>query len=466
MLNDETFAILVLMALFTTFITTPTVMAIYKPARGSTLAHRKLRDLNNTEESKDELRVLACLHGLSNVPSIISLIESTRSTKKSQLELFIMHLVELTERSSAIIMVQRARKNGLPFINKVRRGEWQDRVNGAFRAYSQLGRVRVRPTTAISALPTIHEDICHVAETKRVTMIILPFHKQWRGDGDDQTVDNVGHGWRLVNQRVLKNTPCSVAVLVDRGFGNETQTPEPNSTVVERVCVLFFGGPDDREALELGGRMAEHPAVKVTVVGFVEKGLRNDGVTLRPSLSKCSEKNYSFSTATMDREKEKASPLLLNHKGSILFLVIHNINLMIIVLVNQELDEAAVAEFRSKWDGMEYIEKTDNNVVEEVLGLGQCGDYDLIVVGKGRFPSPMVAKLADRQAEHAELGPIGDLLASSTRRVLSSVLVIQQHDVAQVEETPVSKVVHKNDHENLKIKGEGSSGVGEISKVV
>nr|VDD57274.1 unnamed protein product [Brassica oleracea] len=35
-LNDETFAILVLMALFTTFITTPTVMAIYKPARGRT----------------------------------------------------------------------------------------------------------------------------------------------------------------------------------------------------------------------------------------------------------------------------------------------------------------------------------------------------------------------------------------------------------------------------------------------
>ena len=32
-LNDETFAILVLMALFTTFMTTPIVMAIYKPAR-------------------------------------------------------------------------------------------------------------------------------------------------------------------------------------------------------------------------------------------------------------------------------------------------------------------------------------------------------------------------------------------------------------------------------------------------
>ncbi|XWS59791.1 hypothetical protein CRYUN_Cryun08bG0151900 [Craigia yunnanensis] len=436
-LNDETFAILVLMALFTTFITTPTVMAIYKPARSSSApAHRKLRDLTNTDESKDELRVLACLHGLSNVPSIISLIESTRSTKKSQLKLFIMHLVELTERSSSIIMVQRARKNGLPFINRFRRGEWKDRVAGAFQAYSQLGRVSVRPTTAISALATIHEDICNVAETKRVTMIILPFHKQWWGEGDHQTVENVGHGWRLVNQRVLKNAPCSVAVLVDRGFSNETQTLGPTTTMAQSFCVLFFGGPDDREALELGGRIAEHPAVKVAVVRFVEReGLPHDGVSLRPSPSKSSEKNYSFSTAKMNREKEK------------------------------ELDEAAVAEFRSKWDGMvEYIEKTANNVVEEVLGLGQCGDYDLIVVGKGRFPSSMVAKLADRQAEHAELGPIGDLLASSARRVLSSVLVIQQHDMAHVEETPVAKVVHEKDYD--KLKEDGSSGVGEISKVV
>ncbi|OMO97158.1 Cation/H+ exchanger [Corchorus olitorius] len=436
-LNDETFAILVLMALFTTFITTPTVMAIYKPARRSAaIAHRKLRDLTNTDESKDQLRVLACLHGLSNVPSIINLIESTRSTKISQLKLYIMHLVELTERSSAIIMVQKARKNGLPFINRFRRGEWHDRVAGAFQAYSQLGRVSVRPTTAISTLSTMHEDICHVAESKRVTMIILPFHKQWRGEGDHQTVENVGHGWRLVNQRVLKGAPCSVGVLVDRGFGSGAQTPGPTGIVGQRVCILFFGGPDDREALELGGRMAEHPAVKVTVVRFVEReGLERNGIILRPSPSRSTEKSYSFSTAKMNPEKEK------------------------------ELDEAALAEFKSKWEGMvEYIEKTASNVVEEVLGIGQCGDYDLIVVGKGRFPSPTVAKLADRQAEHAELGPIGDILASSNRRVLSSVLIIQQHDMAHAEETPVAKVVQTNDYN--KINGDGSSGMEEISKVV
>ncbi|XP_015579999.1 cation/H(+) antiporter 20 [Ricinus communis] len=442
-LNDEAFAILVVMALFTTFITTPTVMAIYKPAGGdgniSTRTHRKLRDFSATNESSDELRILACLYGPRNVPSLITLIESIRSTKTSQLKLFIMHLVELTERSSSIIMVQRLRKNGLPFINRLRRGdEGCDQVTGAFQAYRQLGHVSVRPTTAISSLSTMHEDICHVAETKRVAMIILPFHKQWRGEqGDDQSMDNVGHGWRLVNQRVLKKSPCSVAIFVDRGFGNGAQTPGHDSAVAQRVCVMFFGGPDDREALELGGRMAEHPAIKVTVVRFLKReGMQSKPVLLQlSSPSKSSElQRYSFSTAAMNPEKEK------------------------------ELDDTALTEFRSKWGGMvDYIEKVDSNIVEGVLAIGRSGDHDLIVVGKGRFPSTMVAELADHPAEHAELGPIGDVLASSGKGVVSSVLVIQQHDLAHAEEAPAIKIVHSH-HD--KLSADGSSGLREISKVV
>ncbi|KAL6336442.1 hypothetical protein AAG906_014614 [Vitis piasezkii] len=405
-LNDEMFAILVLMALFTTFMTTPIVMTIYKPVRGGPV-----------DSSKYDLRILACVHGPGNVPSLISLIEATRSAKKSQLKLYVMRLVELTERSSSIIMVQRARKNGFPFINRFRRGQSDDRVEVAFEAYGQLGRVSVRPTTAISSLSTMHEDICHVAEEKRATMVILPFHKQWKGEGYE-SMENMGNGWRGVNQRVLKNSPCSVAVLVDRGFGSgPQQTRGPTSTVTQRICILFFGGPDDREALELGARMAEHPAVKVTVIRFVEKdGSDSKDIILRPSPEKCDEQSYSFSTAAMDRQKEK------------------------------ELDEIATAEFKSRWGGLvEYVEKVASNVVEGVLAIGKSGDYDLVVVGKGRFPSTMVAELAERQAEHAELGPIGDILASSGQGIVSSVLVIQQHDIAHAEEVPVSKVVNSKD---------------------
>lgn len=118
-----------------------------------------------------------------------------------------------------------------------------------------------------------------------------------------------------------------------------------------------------------------------------------------------------------------------------------------------------MAEFRSKWDGMtEYVEKVAINIVEGVLAIGQKGDYDLVVVGKGRFPSTMVAQLADRHAEHAELGPIGDILASSSHGLVASVLIVQQHDLAHAEETPVSKIFLRDE---VKISIDKPSSVSE-----
>lgn len=67
--------------------------------------------------------------------------------------------------------------------------------------------------------------------------------------------------------------------------------------------MVFFGGPDDRETLELAGRMA---GVAVPVVRFVKaKWMEYDPVTLQPSLEKCWEKSYSFSTAPLDRRREE-----------------------------------------------------------------------------------------------------------------------------------------------------------------
>lgn len=287
------------MALFTTFITTPAVMAVYKPARSNS------RTSSNSGK-KYELRILACVHGPGNISSLINLIESIRPTKKDQLKLYIMHLVELTERSSSIVMVQRVRKNGFPFVSrfnyKVR--AFHERVAVAFRAYGQMGQVIVRTTTAISALSSMHEDICHVAKEKSVPMMILPFHKRWtKTDGPD-VIENMGHGWRGVNQRVLNKAECSVAILVDRGLGNESQQnvgPAPT----QKVCVMFFGGPDDRECLKLGERMVEHPAVNVTLMRFVEGNTaEQDEVGLKSARSKGREK-YTFSTAIIHPEKEK-----------------------------------------------------------------------------------------------------------------------------------------------------------------
>ncbi|KAI7736774.1 hypothetical protein M8C21_016421 [Ambrosia artemisiifolia] len=409
-LNDEVFAILVLMALFTTFITTPAVMAVNNRARSS-------GSRSSSARKKFDLRILACVHGPGNISSLISLIESTRPVNKAQLKLYIMHLVELTERSSSIVMVQRFRKNGLPFVSRFnyRVRAFHERVAVAFRAYGQMGQVVVRTTTAISALSTMHEDICHVAKEKGVPMIILPFHKRWINSDSPDVIENVGHGWRGVNQRVLNNAECSVAILVDRGLGGDyQQNPGAATTIAQKTCVMFFGGPDDRECLNLGGRMVEHPAVSVTVLRFVEESrAEHDGGGLKLALSKGREK-YTFSTAIINPEKEK------------------------------ELDEKALDDFQRKWEGMvEYKESKGANIVESILAIGKSGEYDLIVVGKARFPTAMVARLSDRHPEHAELGPVGDLLASANQDIVSSVLVVQQREKADSNEGQNEEAVNE-----------------------
>ncbi|KAM0854874.1 hypothetical protein ACQ4PT_050142 [Festuca glaucescens] len=433
-LNEETFAILVLMALVTTFITTPMVMAIYKPARAAgrrRLHPRKLHGPNASAPSSPsssvaganakELRVLACIHGRHDVPALINLIETIRGHTQPRrlVKLYILRMVELTERTSSILMARAARRNGLPFLRPPRRGG-DDQIDVAFGTYAQLGHVHVRPMTAVSALHTMHEDVEAVAEDKRVSLIIVPFHKrQVTGQGahGGDEVENLGPEWRAVNRRILREAPCSVAVLVDRGFGGGEQVS--SEQVAHGVCVIFFGGPDDREALELAGRMAEHPGVQVTVVRFLDgKAGREEHaeVTLRPSEAKNVEKSYTFSTAAVNGHREK------------------------------ELDEAAVVEFQQKMGAMVRFEErvVVGNVVEEVVAIGKSREFGLVVVGKGRLPSAMVAELAVRPAEHPELGPIGDALASAGHGVASSVLVVQQHDM-NADEVPVT-VVHIDGH--------------------
>lgn len=420
-LNDEVFSILVLMALFTTFITTPLVMAIYKPARKAIpYKHRKIQ----REKPEDELRILACLHGTRNIPAMINLIEASRGIRKPALRLYIMHLVELSERSSAIMMVHKARKNGLPFWNRNR--FQQDQIVVAFEAYEQLSKVTVRPMTAISATHNMHEDICNIADRKRIAMIILPFHKYQRVDG---VLESVSLGFGTVNQRVLKHAPCSVGILVDRGqLGGQSQLAPIN--VDHHVAVLFFGGPDDREALVFGRRMAEHPGIKLTVIRFLPSTEFDDtAINLTPLPAHHHEPHrqaYKFSTAEMNREQENT------------------------------LDEEALAQDNingkkspGQTDREDYVgesivyeeQEISGNTVEKVLAIGKKSKYHLFLVGRGRFPSPLVADLADRTAECPELGPIGDVLTSSTVPISASVLVIQQHDAIHTNEVAHSKRV-------------------------
>ncbi|KAI9095385.1 hypothetical protein K1719_026419 [Acacia pycnantha] len=379
-LNDQTFAIMVLMALFTTFITTPVVISLYKPARKATKDDYKYRTIER-KNPNSQLRVLSCFHSARSIPSMINLIESSRGTqKRDALCVYAMHLKEFSERSSSILMVQKARKNGLPFWNKSHHAD-SDHVVVAFEAYQQLSQVSVRPMTAISSMANIHEDICATADRKRVAVIILPFHKHQRLDG---SLETARRDFRLVNKRALDNAPCSVGIFVDRGLGGACHVSASN--VSYGVTVLFFGGADDREALAYGRRMAEHPGIRLAVVRFVSEAIPVEEIV------------------RVDVD---------DHSGTKEFTE----------------DEESVKELKQKNanDGsINYTEKIVRNSEEIIAAIREFNGCNLFLVG-ARTNSEVALALQGSESECPELGPIGGLLASQDFNTTASVLVMQQY---------------------------------------
>ncbi|EOA16020.1 hypothetical protein CARUB_v10004144mg [Capsella rubella] len=399
-LNDQVFAIMVLMAIFTTFMTTPLVLAVYKPGKSLAKGDYQNRTIEDTKKSNKPLRLMFCFQSIMNIPTIVNLIEASRgSNRKETLSVYAMHLMELSERSSAVLMAHKVRKNGLPFWNKGNDSS-SDMVVVAFEAFRRLSRVSVRPMTAISAMATIHEDICQSATRKSTAMVILPFHKHVRLDRTWETTRN---DYRWINKKVMEEASCSVAILVDRGLGGTTRVASSDFSLV--ITVLFFGGNDDREALAFAMRMAEHPGISLNVVRFIpSEEFKPENVKLEISEDHAS---CSVETRLVDIEAITELKAKIKEQES--------------SLSNLESESLIVYE--------EKIVKSHEEVFEAIK---ECSKSNLFLVGKS--PEGSVASgLHVERSDTPELGPIGNLLtASESVSTVASVLVVQQYIASRV----------------------------------
>ncbi|CAF2247521.1 unnamed protein product [Brassica napus] len=397
-LNDQVFAIMVLMAIFTTFMTTPLVLAVYKPGKSTTKGTFKNQTVEETNQLNKPLRLMFCFHSIMNIPTIVNLIEASRGTnRKESLSVYAMHLMELSERSSAILMAHKVRKNGLPFWNKDKPGtSSSDMVVVAFEAFRRLSRVSVRPMTAISAISTIHEDICRSAERKSVGMVILPFHKHVRLDRTWETTRN---DYRWINKKVMDESPCSVAILVDRGLGGTTRVASSDFSLA--ITVLFFGGNDDREALAFAVRMAEHPGITLTVVRFIpSEEFKPDNVKLEIT----EDQAGSCSGETRLTDIEAITELKAK--------------------IKEQESSRSDSDTESQIVYEERIVKCQEGVCEAIKEYSRS---NLFLVGKS--PDGSVASGLDvLRSDTPELGPVGNLLTSSESvSTVASVLVVQQY---------------------------------------
>ncbi|KAJ3671686.1 hypothetical protein LUZ60_007765 [Juncus effusus] len=373
-LGNESFTILVIMSVVQTAMLSPSLTYLVKPTHHRVLYKRRTIRWN---DPRSELRIIACIHHPRDPPALVSLIGSMYPTKLSPMSVAALHLVQLTGRASTFLLL-----NNNPSPNRKYNSRLQAQsaaITHAFESYEQQASgVTLRTSTAISVFDTMHEDVLSAAEDRHGALILLPFHMHPAVDGalEIGTHPSV----RNVNERVLCTSPCTVAIIIDRGLGAFSSALASSL----RVAVLFFGGADDRESLALASRMANHPAIQISLVRFLPR-------------------NFNTSNALRDESE----------------------------LNERTMDEDCLLEFGERSSQLRVIEYRESVVsnAEEVVGalrMIQDEGMDLLIVGKdqGLTGSRLIAGMTE-WSEFPELGPIGDLLASTDFGCTSSIVVLQ-----------------------------------------
>ncbi|PKA61347.1 Cation/H(+) antiporter 28 [Apostasia shenzhenica] len=390
---DRNSMMVMMLVIIGTVVPTPLVVAfIVRRARAR--GQGSLMGLQWHDPSR-ELRVLVGLHGVEDVPIAVNVMETMRAAEGSGdgggLVTYVVDMVEMTDKAMASLV----HGEGMEAVTVTDEGIMavREQVRSALEAYkAESGDgVRVRCLLAVAAFDDMHEDICSSAQDCMVLLVVLPFHRRNRVDG----AMDIGHlGYRMVNERVLQEAPCSVGIFVDRGLGGSGQSSM--SSVTQNVCVVFIGGADDREALAYAGRMADHPGVRMMVLRF-----------LPDSTAKGKESGPGRRVLAAVGRQE----------------------------MEMKADDEYFTEFYDRFiasGGAGYMEKHVGSGAETVATLRALeGQYQLFIVGRGKDRDSVLTAGMSEWAECPEIGPIGDILASSDFSATASVLVIQQHNISQ-----------------------------------
>lgn len=340
------------------------VKAAYDPTRKyAGYQKRNVMSLKNHAE----LRLVACVQKPYHTNEIKNVLQVYSPIPENILVADILHLTELVGRSTPIFIAHKLQQKLGSSYN------YSGELIVAFDLFERdyAGCATVNTYTAISPATQMHEDVCHLALDKNVSLIILPFHVKWGGDGSIESEDiNI----RSLNSKVLERAPCSVGILVSRGLSCFKST-------FYKVAVIFLGGPDDREALCLAKRFA--------------KSLDN---TLFVYRLEANDRNITDWEHMIDDE---------------------------------ELREVRGAY--GQLENVTYLETIIDDASQTTCIIKDIAQkFDFIIVGRRYGVKTSQTFGLENWTEYSELGVIGDLLASQDTETKASILVVQQQSTMSV----------------------------------
>ncbi len=326
---------MVLQALVLTFVTTPLTILIYPPRYR--IHHGKglegaLVPGSGSATSSDEFKrskFAFVLDAVEHLPSAMTLTqllqplsaklnaaEKSFTEKASQSESSVapyipnisidaLRLVELTERTSAVLKSQSA-------DTMIR----NDPVLSVFRTFGRLNYFSTSSFLSVISYDEFSAQVIDHARERGSQMVVIPwllaphvaeaatspshhtglpynpFDVLFKTSGTDEAASLLLHSQFI--RDVFARSPSDVALFIDRGLSTDS-----GSTIYPHIFLPFFGGPDDRLALSFVIQLCMHGAIGATVVRM--RQLESDG---KESLISAGDKtppngDVSFSSITL-----------------------------------------------------------------------------------------------------------------------------------------------------------------------
>ncbi|KAJ0260141.1 Cation/H(+) antiporter 8 [Hirschfeldia incana] len=374
----DTFSILVLSIVVNSFIIPVTIGFLYDPTQ-QFLCYQKrnLAIMKNT----GELKTLVCIHRPDHISSMINLLEASYQSEESPLTCYVLHLVELQGQDVPTLISHKVQKLGVGTGTK-----YSENVILSFEHFHRYvcSSISIDTFTCIANANHMQDDICWLALDKAVTLIILPFHRTWSLDRTSVVSDS--EMIRFLNFNVLKQAPCSVGILIERHLVTKKQEVQENL----KVCAIFVGGKDDREALAFAKRMALQENVTLTVLRLVATGKNKETTGWDQMLDSVDLRDVMQSNEPGTQNNEPAGT------------------------IKEDVSTIYLEQ--------EIIDGADTSMLLRSMAF----DYDLFIVGRTCGENHEATRGIENWCEFEELGVIGDFLASPDFPSKTSVLVVQQ----------------------------------------
>ena len=320
----------VVMALITTFATTPLVIALFPPWYQKKLAAWKRGDVDwdgnslnaehqlgsgedsmaGKEQWSDCRKLLVCLR-LDSLPSIFTFVallggeksdttiakvhplkgdkatgtetDGHPSSRQRPLEVHGLRMLEVTERLSCVMKESEAE-------------DWSNRdpVVNAFHTFGQLNNVAVSGEVQFAPEVQYAAMLAERASDHTSDMVLLPWSESGSlselvtapfGEGAHGTFSNASYNSFVYD--FFQNAPCNAAVLINNGFGaipreeprpltrnatgfslqsNQLQPTAPLRDLSHHIFFPYIGTLDDRVALRFVLKLARNPSVTATVL--------------------------------------------------------------------------------------------------------------------------------------------------------------------------------------------------------